>query len=418
MNVLILGSGGREHALAWRISHDPQVRRVHVLPGNPGMGETPKVSLNATFENVHPDLVVVGPEKYLLDGTVDELESKGIPVFGPNKAAAFLEGSKRQAKEFMAERSVPTAKFFNVQTEEEANAVIHREKGWNGYVLKLSGPALGKGVLVCESKEEALDGIQQFFKHKPAGFEDGLVIEQRLKGPEVSMFFACTGSAYRFIASACDHKRLKDNDEGPNTGGMGAYSPGEMIDDAFIRKIEKDFVEPTLKGMKKRGTPFSGMLFLGLMIDSGKPYLLEYNVRFGDPETQTFLPLLEGNFAELLLAVAKKDENALKEVELKNSGRAAVHVVKAARGYPGLFGETVENNQKIVMTMEPASPDLIWFFSGVGRERESLITKGGRVCGITALSDAVSSAANLAYSKIGQVSFSGEHFRRDIGRKK
>jgi phosphoribosylamine---glycine ligase len=415
MNVVVLGSGGREHALAWRISRDPQVKSVTVVPGNPGMKLTPAIKISDDLESLKLDLVVVGPEKFLLDGTVDRLQEKGIPTFGPNQSAAFLEGSKRAAKEFMAENKIPTAEFYNVRTEEEAKKTILDHPRWSGYVIKLSGPALGKGVLVCDSQHQALEGIEQFFKHRPAGIEDGIVIEQRLRGGEVSLFFACTGSEFRFVASACDHKRLNDGDEGPNTGGMGAYSPAPIANAPFIRNIEENFVRPTLAGMIKRGTPFSGMLFLGIMLDQGKPFLLEYNVRFGDPETQTFLPLLDGNFTDVLYAVAKKDGGALKSANLRIGAEAAVHVVKAARGYPGLFGQEIEKNKKIKNDIESQSS--LWFFSGVGENEAGLFTAGGRVCGITTKGTSVKAAAELAYQGLSQCSFSGEHFRNDIGSK-
>jgi len=435
MKVLVLGSGGREHALAWRLSLDSNVESVLVFPGNPGMRITPKLEMlqgEVTFTTAlkhvtehSVSLVVVGPEKFLFEGWVDQFTAAGVPAFGPTAAASFLEASKIRSKVFMRKNDISTAPFEVARTLAEALKAIDAHPKWSGYVLKLSGPALGKGVIVTRNKKDARIAAEQFFEFRPPGIEEGMVIEDCVTGREVSLFYACVDEKYRFLASACDHKRLNDKDEGPNTGGMGAYSPATWVDQDMLRQIEVQFVKPTLRGMKKQGTPFRGMLFLGLMVSensSGAPKLslLEYNTRFGDPETQTFLPLLEGNFAGLLLAAAQGDQEAFTSTPLKNKDAHAVHVVKAAKGYPGLFGGEIESGKKIEwnqnLAKSPTSAQV--FFAGVSTQstnREQLITSGGRVLGITAEGSSKEQARLLVYESLSLVKFENEHFRKDIG---
>ncbi len=426
MKVMVVGSGGREHALAWRLSQDTEVTEVLVYPGNPGMASTPKlsrvpeiVSLDRALALIKENgigLVVIGPEKFLFEAWVDQLQALGIPAYGPSQAASFLEESKIQSKVFMREHLIETAPFEVAHDLESAQQAIESHPEWAGYVLKLSGPALGKGVIVTRSKNEAFTAAEQFFKHCPPGIEEGMVIEALVHGREVSLFYVCSGNQFRFLASACDHKRLNDGDQGPNTGGMGAYSPCFWIDQKFLKEAEEKFVIPTLAGMKARGTPFSGTLFLGLMVKNDQASLLEYNVRFGDPETQTFLPLLKGSFAELLLASARG--SALSNIEVSNSGEHALHIVKAARGYPGLFGVPIESGVALSVSKDLLQTDAQkaqWFFAGVSEQAGTLKTSGGRVCGITAKETTLAAARALAYGKIEAIHFEGEHYRRDIG---
>lgn len=440
MKVLVVGSGGREHALAWRLAQDESVAEVFVYPGNPGMKKTAKLGLIdevVTFDRAVEivkrnaiELVVIGPERYLFEGWVDQFKKLGIAAYGPSQRAAFLEHSKIESKIFMRENAIETAPFEVVQNLESAIVAIDAHPEWAGYVLKLSGPALGKGVIVTHSAAEAKAAAQDFFKHRPPGIEEGMIIEAAVRGREVSLFYVCHGESFCFLASACDHKRLDDHDQGPNTGGMGAYSPCEWIDQKFLADAEDRFVKPTLAGMKRRGTPFTGTLFLGLMVNSEATSLLEYNVRFGDPETQTFLPLLSGDFATLLLAAAK-GSSSFTQTKTQNDGRRALHVVKAAKGYPGLFGTAIESDQEVLgtqmRTQASELPGAItesagtaaahWFFAGVKEKDSKLFTSGGRVCGITAVGKTLKEARSAAYGRIEEVSFSGEHYRRDIGAK-
>ncbi len=429
MNILVIGGGGREHALGVRFLEDQKVSKVIVYPGNPGMRFTLGIQVspasNFSFEEAFAlskkesvELVVIGPEAPLFQGWVDQFIAEGIPAFGPSKAASFLEESKIKSKVFMKEAGISTAAFESANSLEQATAIIEKNPHWEGHVLKLSGPALGKGVIVTQSSEEALQAARDFFKFKPPGIEEGMVIEEKITGREVSLFYVCFDEEYRFLASACDHKRLKDNDEGPNTGGMGAYSPATWISDSLVETASKKFVEPTLKLLNQKGTPFRGILFLGLMLRNEIPYLLEYNVRFGDPETQTFLPRIEGDFSGLLHAVASGDLEKFKSIQIGEKPIHSVHVVKASKGYPGLFGEEIELGKKIEIKGPVETGSTRVYFAGVKEKDGSLYSSGGRVLGLTATAGTVSETQKLAYQNLGTVSFEGEQFRNDIGAKR
>jgi phosphoribosylamine--glycine ligase len=444
MNILILGGGGREHAIADRLARDSGVKSVLVFPGNPGMRITPglqilggEVSLLEVFKIVEAhriNLVVIGPEKYLFAAYVDALTKAGVPAFGPTEAASFLEASKIKSKIFMKRFRIPTSDFAVVYSEAEAQKVIAANSRWAGFVIKLSGPALGKGVIVTENAGDALEATHQFFLHRPPGIEEGVVIEEKVSGKEVSLFYVCAGEQSRFLASACDHKRLLDDDEGPNTGGMGAYSPCHWVDQNFLQRVEAAIVKPTLSGMIENGTPFSGMLFLGLMVDGARISLLEYNTRFGDPETQSFLPIHSGNLSDLLLASANgkmnllladgdgdgqaDDSRADVSKATKENPKFSLHVVKAARGYPGLFGEKVESEQAVRVSGNPSTwQEARLYYAGVKEDsaREKLITSGGRVLGVTGFGNSPLEARNRAYTHLDHIHFSGEQFRSDIG---
>jgi len=394
---------------------------VWVYPGNPGMKITPKVwpmGGEVNFERalsivreLKIDFVVIGPEKFLFEAFVDRFKQARVPVFGPTRAASFLEESKIRSKIFMKEFGIPTADFGHVGSFLEACSWIESHPAWTGYVLKLSGPALGKGVVVTRDAGAAKAASREFFDQRPPGIEDGLVIEEAIDGKEVSLFYACEESCFKFIASACDHKRLLDHDLGPNTGGMGAYSPCHWIDDRFLELVEEKIVKPTLAGMLKRGTPFSGMLFLGLMVNERGFYLLEYNTRFGDPETQAFLPVFEGNLTEILYS-ASTGKPFPKENQTQK--KTALHVVKAAKGYPGLNGQAVQAGQAIMGDAPHLSKALL-FYAGVKEENGILVSNGGRVLGFTGLGASLSEARVHAYESLSRVCFSGEQFRSDIG---
>lgn len=423
MKILVLGSGGREHALAWRMAQDPGVERVFVMPGNPGMHSesVEPLLIGLTLPQVEAfciknkvDFVMVGPEKFLFEGWVDELKKLGIPAVGPTRTAARLEESKSFSKDFMTEHRIPTARFFNVKSEAEALSALEKTRDWAGVVVKLSGPALGKGVVVTQNAAEARDVIQKFYQEKSPGIEGGIVIEEKLAGKEVSLFYACLDREFRFLASASDHKRLKDNDEGPNTGGMGAISPSPWSNADFLKRVEEKVVKPTLEGMAKTGNPYRGILFLGLMGDS----MLEYNVRFGDPETQAILPVLKGNLSKFLHAIARGDTSAFKSEALAPGADHAIHVVKAAKGYPGLFGEPIEAGKKVEIVRKDSGSGTQWFFAGVKETGDDLVTAGGRVLGISAWAAAAKQAQEKAYAAISDIRFSGEQYRRDIGGKR
>ena len=423
MNILILGSGGREHALVWRLSQDESCKKIYAWPGNPGM-ESPKLTcLEATFnkENLKDileiyriDLVIPGAEKFLYEGVANWCETWNVPCFGPKVEAAKLERSKLFSKEVMSQAGIPTAAYRNLTFDfhkdfSSLNSVLQEFKR---PVIKLSGPALGKGVFVCKDQAEALEVLNELKRNPMPGLSEGLFVEEGLRGEEISLFYACQDDQFLFLGAAQDHKRLKDQDEGPNTGGMGAYSPVSWATQDFLEAVTRKIVRPTLREMKVKGTPFRGVLFLGLMVHQDEINLLEYNVRFGDPETQVILPLIKG---DLSLAIYRLCLGLIDE-SISIDSQTAIHVVKAAKGYPGLFGVEIEKGQPIQADImdDPAS---IVFYAGVRKTSKGLLTDGGRVLGITALGSSKQAAREKVYKRLGLVRFPGEHFRTDIGAK-
>lgn len=428
MRILLLGGGGREHALAWRLAQDPSVETVIVAPGNPGMNfasqHDASIKIRCTgveplLNNVHDlisaeriDFVVIGPEKYLFEGYTDQIENLGVPVFGPSQEASFLESSKIRSKELMRDACIPTADFEVARTFDQALELLKNDRWSDGVVLKLSGPAAGKGVFVCADRSEAEQVLNQMKAQPPAGSEEGLLLEELLYGEEVSLFYLCDGERSLFLGSACDHKRLLDQDQGPNTGGMGTFSPDGKIPSSDLEAVESRFITPTLQAMKNRGSPFRGVLFLGLILSKRGPMCLEYNVRFGDPETQSLLPRIEGAFAETLYAYAR-GETPKRPFRL--SADTTLHVVKSAKGYPGLFGEKIESGKRITESQPHREPDAVWFFSGVKKSGDLLVTSGGRVCGVTTRGASLAEARARAYHAIEDVHFENAHYRTDIG---
>lgn len=418
MKVLVLGSGGREHALVWKLSQDKSCSEVMVWPGNPGMKEAKRISMPFSKENLltflkseQIDLVIPGPEKFSYDGVTNWCREAGVLCFAPDEHAAVLERSKLISKEVMTSARIPTAAYKDLTVSFyhsiEATKEILRE--FRTPVIKISGPSLGKGVFVCKSADEAYATLLEIKKHPMAGIEEGIFVEEGLEGDEISLFYACNGSEFLYLGAAQDHKRLLDNDLGPNTGGMGTVSPVSWATPEFLSYVTKNFLRPTLAEMGKRGTPFTGVLFLGLMVKEGKANLLEYNVRFGDPETQVILPLIEGDFALAIHSLLSG-----KKGEVTVSKRAAVHIVKAAKGYPGLFGAPIEKGKKIENHLASDASTLL-FMAGVKEENGSLVSDGGRVLGLTALAETKELAREKAYKEISKVGFEGEHYRSDIG---
>jgi phosphoribosylamine--glycine ligase len=314
----------------------------------------------------------------------------------------------------MTTAGIPTARYRDLTRpfREDIEMAFEVLKSFKKPVIKLSGPALGKGVFVCDSHSEAVDALMQIKKNPMPGVEQGIFVEEGLSGKEISLFYACHDENFLFLGAAQDHKRLLDQDKGPNTGGMGAISPVSWATPSFIESVTQKFVVPTLREMNSRGTPFAGILFLGLMVDGDSSSLLEYNVRFGDPETQAILPLIEGDLTQALYDLSSG--KAPQGITLKDE--VAVHIVKAAKGYPGLFGEVVEKGQKISSTIMEDSHTQ-FFFAGVKKEGSDLITDGGRVLGVTTWQKSRDLARAHAYKKISEFTFSGEHFRTDIGAK-
>ncbi len=436
MKILIIGSGGREHALAHCVSKSALVSRIVVCPGNPGMLSTlPGLECKAisatdvealvsyAFEEKF-DLTIVGPEASLSLGIVDAFEKKGLPVVGPSLAASQLESSKAYAKKIMLKAHVPTARyaeFFEVEPALHWIAKSPMEK----MVVKCDGLAQGKGVIVCASKEEATNAVRALMLDKFLGENiNHIIIEEFLEGVEVSAFALCDGKTFTFLGTACDHKRLLDGDEGPNTGGMGTFAPARCVEASDEKWIEENIFSPMIETMNKEGTPFSGILFAGLMKTKGKTsghewQVLEFNVRFGDPETQVLLPLLEEDLVPWLKAAASHSleslEQQLGRKNILRKKKHAIHVVMAAHGYPGTEGMKVRSGDKIEFSnFRPGEFDSL-YFAGVELKDQFFYTKGGRILGLTTLADDPATARQNVYTKLDSIHFDGAQFRHDIG---
>jgi phosphoribosylamine---glycine ligase len=415
MKVLVVGGGAREHALAWKLSQSRNVDALFCLPGNAGTaqlatnlpGSASDLDSLVRIAKQHAiDFVVIGPEDPLVHGAVDRLRSEGILAFGPEASGARLEGSKSFSKELMAEAGVPTAPFRVFRDADEAERYVRAAQ--RPLVVKADGLAAGKGVVVAGDAEEAARAIDEIMRKRAFGSAgDCVVIEECLRGQEVSFHVVCDGERYVALAPAQDHKRVGDGDSGPNTGGMGAYSPPPVVTPALERKILERVIEPTLATMKRRGTPFRGALFVGLMIDEGEPQVLEFNTRFGDPETEVMLARFQGDLLPLLLGSARGD---LRGVEVRWSAPCALCVVMTAEGYPGNYrkGERIQG-------LEQVGQEAIVFHAGTALDDGRVVTSGGRVLTITATGQSVDEAAARVYSVAQQVHFEGAHFRRDIG---
>ena len=411
MKVLLLGSGAREHALAWRIAQSRELWKLYCAPGNAGMEERWKCHPidPASSEQVCElslrlgvDLVVIGPEGPLVNGVADALRKVGIAVFGPDAAAARIEGSKAWAKEVMTAAHVPTARS-EVFTDLKAAEVRARE--WGAMVVKADGLAAGKGVIVASSGQEAVEAVRALGK-LPAGTR--LLLEEKLSGQELSVIALCDGERYLLLPPAQDHKRLLDGDRGPNTGGMGAFSPANLLTPTQLEEVGRTLIGPTLMELARRGTPFRGALFAGLMLTAEDPRVLEFNCRLGDPETQPMLMQLDEDLLPLLAACAA---GRMTQSKLKLKSGASVGVVLAAGGYPNApsAGDRLEGLQ-----VAPA-PGVERFLAGVRREPGGLVTSGGRVLTVCAHAPTVEAARAAAYAEAEKIQFAGKQYRTDIG---
>ncbi|WP_350333491.1 phosphoribosylamine--glycine ligase [Coralliovum pocilloporae] len=417
MNVLLIGSGGREHALAWALSKSPLLTTLYAAPGNAGISELAEcVTLNVddhaaviTFcRDKGIDLVVVGPEAPLVAGLADDLKAADIPVFGASREAAALEGSKGFTKDLCAEFNIPTAAYKRFSDADEASDYV-RERG-APIVIKADGLAAGKGVVVAETLEEALAAVDMCFEggFGKAGAE--VVVEDCLVGEEASFFAICDGETALPLATAQDHKRVGDGDVGPNTGGMGAYSPAPVMTEAMIARTMDEIILPTVNAMKSRGMPFVGVLFAGLMITEKGPELIEHNVRFGDPECQVLMMRLKSDLLDLMAAAAK---GALSGKSVQWSDDVALTVVLASKGYPGSY----DKNTPISGLEQAEEDDVVRVFhAGTARGDEgTLLATGGRVLNVTALGTSVSEAQSRAYQAIDRITWPNGFCRRDIG---
>ncbi|HEV7324333.1 MAG TPA: phosphoribosylamine--glycine ligase [Bosea sp. (in: a-proteobacteria)] len=416
MNILLIGSGGREHALAWAISASPLCDKLFIAPGNPGTAKCGEnVVLDIANHRAVADfcklmgvgLVVVGPEGPLVDGIVDDLEAAGIKSFGPSKAAAQLEGSKAFTKELCAEFGIPTAAFARFTDEAAAKAYV--AKTGAPLVIKADGLAAGKGVIMAETVEQANDALAMMFSGGLGTAGAEVVIEEWMIGEEASFFALCDGSHALPLASAQDHKRAFDGDTGPNTGGMGAYSPAPVMTKAMEEAVMAQIIRPTLAGMNQRGTPFKGVLFAGLMITKDGPKLIEYNTRFGDPECEVLMPRLKSDLVPALLAAR---DGVLNAVDLRWSDDVALTVVMAAKGYPG----TPEKGSVIKgIAKAAAEKDVLVFHAGTQAMDGEIVANGGRVLNVVALGKSVSEAQAKAYAAVDLIDWPGGFCRRDIG---
>ncbi len=416
MNILLIGSGGREHALAWAISASPLCDRLFIAPGNPGTAECGEnvvidiadhQALVAFCRLRAIGLVVVGPEGPLVAGIADDLAAAGIKVFGPSKAAARLEGSKGFTKEFCAEFGIPTASFGRFS--DAASARAHVAAQGAPIVVKADGLAAGKGVVMAETLEEANDAIDMMFSGGLGAAGAEVVIEEWMIGEEASFFALCDGAHAIAMASAQDHKRAFDGDAGPNTGGMGAYSPTPVMTPEMEARVMAEVVRPTLAGMAKRGTPFKGVLFAGLMVTAQGPKLIEYNVRFGDPECEVLMPRLRSDIVPALIAAC---DGVLDQITLRWSELTALSVVLAAKGYPGQpeKGSVIRHIERAA-----AQDDVLVFHAGTKQAALDLVADGGRVLNVVGLGKTVGEAQRRAYSAVDLIDWPGGFCRRDIG---
>ena len=420
-NVLLIGSGGREHALAYKISQSKSLNKLYIASGNPGtkkLGEN--VSLNIEdFDAVvsfcnekNINLVVIGPEKPLVDGLADILRENNINVFGPNKDAAAIEGYKSFAKNLMKKYNVPTAGYSEFTSSQISDAEEFLRKSNYPVVIKADGLAAGKGVIICNNLDEGLKTINEMFVKKVFGAAgEKIIIEEFLFGEEASIFAITDGDKFVCLPSSQDHKRIGDNDTGKNTGGMGAYSPAPLVTKELQDRIENEIISPTLKAMSKEKKKFNGCLYCGLMINEGIPKVVEFNCRFGDPETQAVLPLLEGDFLELLYSAAIGNLN---KDSVHYSGGSSVCVVAASKGYPEKYEKGFE-----ISGLDNVNDNIIVFHAGTKEENGKILTNGGRVLGITSLikKNDLKSAKEKSYEALDKINYEGIYFRKDISDK-
>jgi phosphoribosylamine--glycine ligase len=409
MKYLIVGSGGREHALSWRLLNDGSAKEVYVSPGNGGIKDEYRINININeFEKIAGfctdkkiDAVIVGPEAPLVEGIVDYLQEMKIPVFGPSKNAAMLEGSKLFAKSIMEKYNVPTANYKNLNSKKE---ILNYIKGIKNYpiVIKLDGLAAGKGVGIPENREQAVEFVNENVGEKTRAF-----IEDFIEGEEASVLGISDGETIRPLVAAQDHKRIFDGDRGPNTGGMGAYAPTPVMDRGKLDAVYSRILKPVVDGMKKEGFPFKGVLYAGCIIKGNDIKVLEFNARFGDPEVQVILPLLNEKLGNV---IENSISGNLKSMDITFKNKCALTVVMSSGGYPGNYEKGRE-----IKGLNDVSENIMVFHAGTKKENGRYYTNGGRVLNVTACGDTFLDARNAVYGEIDKISFEGAFYRKDIG---
>jgi len=415
MDILIVGSGGREYSIALALKKDKEVGTVYIAPGN---GATQKIAVNVDIkdfneladfvQNSNIDLTIVGPEAPLVEGIVDIFNERNLPIFGASKKASRLEGSKVYMKNFLKKYNIPTASY--IQTDDLKSATDFIEHLSEPIVVKADGLCGGKGVIIAQTKLEAIEAARDMLSGESFGDAGkAIIIEEFLDGYELSVFAICDGENYKILPAAQDHKRLLDGDNGPNTGGMGAYAPTPLINDELYKKVEKQVVIPTLKGMQKEGSPYTGVLFIGLMVINDEPIVLEYNVRFGDPECEVLMPLLKTPASQLFYKAATKD---LQNLDLEFYDKYAVAVVIASQKYP--YSSSIPSEVIVDKTVHDELDGTHIVYAGVSKEDEKLYATGGRVLLCVGLGESIEEARDKAYLLCGQVHFAGKQFRLDI----
>jgi len=420
VNVLIVGSGGREHAIGWKISQSKHVRKIYFAPGNGGTSENVEIKQNdidklVSFAKSQRDmLTVVGPEESLSLGIVDSFEKEGLRIFGPSKQATMLEASKAFAKEFMREAGIPTAEFAIFTDAKKAKDYVAKQK--KPLVVKADGLAAGKGVIVCDDADQAIAAIDNIMTKKEFGTAGSkIIVEERLFGEEASFIALCDGKTIMPLASSQDYKRVFDGDKGPNTGGMGAYSPAPVLDSDLHNKIVKQVMEPVINIMKKRDTPFKGFLYAGIMVDErGRLHVLEFNARMGDPECQPVMLRMKSDLYEYIDAAVYGQLGSMPPIQWKDE--TAVCVVMAARGYPGNY----EKSQVIEGLDSGFGQNIMVFHAGTTKDtRNRVVTNGGRVLGVTALGKDARQAIDNAYSAVRKIRWgdNAHYYRTDIAKR-
>lgn len=416
-SVLVVGSGGREHALVWKLRQSKHVDKIFCAPGNAGIAQIAKIveikpedvkGLADFAEKNRIDLTVVGPENPLVAGIVNEFEERRMKIFGPSKLAAQLEGSKVFSKQFMQANGIPTSDFKVFDDSEEAKSYVNGKEF--PLVVKADGLAAGKGVAVCKNSSEAIEAIDKMMIEKKFGASgNNVVIEDFLKGEEASILAITDGKNFVTLLPSQDHKQILNGDSGANTGGMGAYAPTPLVDDELNEKIKREIIRPTINGMAKTGTLFKGCLYVGIMATDKGPQVLEYNCRFGDPETQPVLSLLETDFYEILESSVN---GYIDSIEIKNKDGASCCVVMASGGYPAEY-----EKGKVIHGLEDIPKGVLVFHAGTALKDGKMVTNGGRVLGVTGVGNDIRTAINNAYDGVIRIKWEGEYHRTDIGQK-